>query len=109
MSTLTEFLKARITADERAALSIDAQRTHRCCNPMAGMCEVYVLLEPGRMLAECAAKRQIIELHDGDHECASGQLDALIVGTGWHTIDPTLKLLALAYAEHPDYREEWRP
>lgn len=57
--------------------------------------------DPGRVLADVDAKRRIIGtcqywLHDNEHG-----------------VDPcaaeTLRLLALPYADHPDYREEWRP
>jgi hypothetical protein len=48
---------------------------------------------PTRVLAECRAKRQLVE--------AVGADDA--------TRDLVLRSLAVIYADHPDYREEWRP
>ena len=80
--------------------------------------------DPVRVLAECAAKRRIIALHevqvdedggstkDGRHDtlywCATCDEDR---GYGcW--IQPgcqTLRILAAVYADHPDYRDEWMP
>jgi hypothetical protein len=46
--------------------------------------------DPERVLGECAAKRRVVEHEQGR---------------------PTtvLRHLALVYAGHPDYREDWRP
>jgi hypothetical protein len=48
---------------------------------------------PTRVLAECRAKRQVVEGVTADEA----------------TRDLVLRTLALPYADHPDYREEWRP
>jgi Family of unknown function (DUF6221) len=48
---------------------------------------------PTRVLAECAAKRRLLE--------AAGVADGA-------TRELLLRSLALPYAGHPDYREEWR-
>jgi Family of unknown function (DUF6221) len=54
--------------------------------------------DPARILAEVDAKRQIIDL------CVA-EIDS---GTdGAVTADSVLYLLALPYADHPDYRAEW--
>ena len=57
-----------------------------------------------RALAECEAKRRIVE------ECQR------ILGVKWWEYedapglaDSVLSSLALPYAGHPDYRDEWRP
>lgn len=44
---------------------------------------------PTRVLAECAAKRRLVEASAGNEK--------------------VLRILAEAYADHPDYRDEWRP
>ncbi|MFD3917325.1 DUF6221 family protein [Streptomyces sp. NPDC058603] len=62
--------------------------------------------DPARVLAEVEAKRQITDEHvtrdwklgDRLHDCQ---------WTKWPC--RTLRLLALPYADHDDYREEWRP
>lgn len=87
--------------------------------------------EPSAVLADVAAKRAIIALHDGSHSCTE-----LITGTysdDWpefmpwgkpgdhwqhpsneHMPDsdspcPTLCALASAYADRDGYRKDWRP
>lgn len=55
--------------------------------------------DPARVLAECEAKRQIVE------RCAA--VDFAMPST--HLAHGVLALLALPYADHPDYRDEWRP
>jgi hypothetical protein len=58
------------------------------------------------MLADIAAKRKILALHDGLHECVDNQ-------PSWGTVTvferycPTVRLLAQPFARHPDFREEW--
>lgn len=66
--------------------------------------------DPARVLAEIDAKRQIVE----DFERADrysrttwGQSNA--DQSRARTMGKVVRLLALPYADHPDYREEWRP
>jgi len=62
--------------------------------------------DPARVLAECAAKRAIVALHaviprpDDASYCEEDEAPFPC---------PTLRALALPYAEHPDYDEAWRP
>lgn len=91
---------------------------------------INAAFKPREQLADVAAKRQLIELHMPikDHGRFSEERpDSLgcegcpephgMVCTtcrdyaGDHDDAPceTLKLLALPYADHPDYREDWRP
>lgn len=70
--------------------------------------------DPTRIVAECEAKRRIVEHHacvpdsDGPDAynlcavCSSNGPEA----RGWPC--DTLRLLALPYADHPDFDEEWR-
>ncbi len=77
--------------------------------------------DPARVLAEVEAKRRIVGIHEldpievyswgttgggcglCDHSCETG-------GDTWgHDPCETLKALALPYADHPDYRQEWKP
>ena len=90
--TLTEFLTARIDEDEEmanfGAYGPSPDRAGWTRYSPAAM----------RMLAECEAKRRIVDRYaylytHGD----SGDMR-------W-----VLPLLALPYADHPDYRPEWRP
>lgn len=70
--------------------------------------------DPARVLTEVQAKRRIIDVHESgpssENEwpaaCHHGRLQELGV-MRWPC--PTLRLLALPYASHPDYRAEWAP
>jgi hypothetical protein len=71
--------------------------------------------DPARVLAECEAKRRIVAIHARDygHECPGEGEDPIMIPAGWYGSDgcrdcDVLRLLALPYASHPDYREEWR-
>ena len=55
-----------------------------------------------RVLAECESKRRIITLCGVDPL----QPGALLLRV---QTDAVVRLLALPYADHPDYREQWRP
>ena len=108
--TITEFLLARIAEDEAA---------------LNGPCRATLSSDdPARVLRECEAKRRIVEAHpltrnvvpvwSGETpgvacaNCAAlGRGDGDIV----EDIGPcdTLCALASVYADHPDYREEWKP
>ena len=109
--TLTEFLLARIAADEAAADDVDWDDY----NP---------LHQPARVLAECEAKRRIVERerwkppHGMDCDGHPGAwMPHGDYGAGYcmwgaeHDGEQsaTLRDLAAVYADHPDYRNEWRP
>lgn len=85
--TVIEFLLARIAEDEADALE-DRGDT--------GMCDALsgVHYSAARVLAECQAKRQIVQL---------------AVDGFTYNPNQTMRYLAAIYADHPEYREEWRP
>ena len=89
MSDLAEFLLARIAEDEQYEQSPHADHNEH----------TYL-----RAMAEREAKRRIVELH---HTAGRSGLCDECHSKVWPC--PTLRLLALPYADHPDYREEWRP
>jgi hypothetical protein len=62
---------------------------------------------PRRVLAECAAKRRVVEFEAG----VTGVVEAVrqVVPVSGKPGTTVLRLLALPYADHPGYREEWRP
>lgn len=62
---------------------------------------VQVLFDPARVLAECEAKRRIVEGLRGIAENTVSLSDS-----SPHAV---LRHLASVYADHPDYRDEWRP
>lgn len=119
--TLTDFLLARIAEDEAVGRE-SATTGLRWNGPTAiGLNESdipdTVDIDAGRLLDECEAKRRIVALHRnryglGDCEsCADGWEDLTTGEAGHNPLlypCPTLRALALPYADHPDYREEWR-
>jgi hypothetical protein len=79
--------------------------------------------DPARVLAECDAKRRIVEAHRsvrrtclGDESNPAAWRDLCpTCGSGepyeYPVFSPcdTLKLLALVYVDRPGYRSEWKP
>ena len=73
---------------------------------------------PARVLAECEARRRIVEeARAAAEEHKRAAWAAPVVATLGRALRQgedqawwqALCLLALPYADHPDYREEWRP
>jgi hypothetical protein len=105
---LADFLLARIAEDEAAAREAIAWRERdrpdfegpdmerpRAWPDTSIAC---VLVGPEYVLAECEAKRRIVELNatkPGRKTTFRRRL--------------TLQALAMPYAEHPDYDEGWKP
>lgn len=89
--TLTEFLLARIADDEARWLDL-GEHDHNDYDPHPAPWP--------QLLAECEAKRRIVELHspeEGQHPDFCGHdLRELPC--------PTLHILALPYADHPDWQ-----
>lgn len=77
--------------------------------------------DPARVLREIEAKRQLVKLHGRATLRAGGGAQYFDTTIVCRTCEPsyqfpemswpcsTLRLLALPYADHPDYRESWRP
>jgi hypothetical protein len=111
--TLTEFLLARIAEDEAAA------REPRWLAFEHGVDSYGQEVFAKRVLAECESKRRIVRVHgprDGECDvCNRGWWDEDDDGTERYASMPeaypclTLRALALPYADHPDYRDEWKP
>jgi hypothetical protein len=85
--------------------------------PSASDADQITRWNPARVLAECEAKRQIVELYQRyeasiRQEFAIAKLDDPISDTLYAARDAlteALRLLALPFADRPGYREEWRP
>lgn len=60
----------------------------------------FTVDHPARALAECEAKRRIIYWLSDPYSAVEG---------AWVLEAKILPELALPYADHPDYRDEWRP
>ncbi|MBM7847444.1 DUF6221 family protein [Arthrobacter roseus] len=99
--SITEFLLARIVADEGVAL-VDSIEMSRSAITIQFDCGTQELFTPTRALAECAAKREIVELHRiGVDPCDAHDLM-------FNSIEcETIHTLAAIYADHPDYQQEW--
>jgi Family of unknown function (DUF6221) len=139
MDDLITFLRARLDEDEAWARSAAEFNATEWDNPSTGVVSTGAdgldgLLatsdrglaghiarhDPARVLAEVDAKRRIIDLHHTkvfetvhgspefghDFWCEVCHVPSDQRGRTWCL---TLRLLALPYADHPDYREDWRP
>jgi hypothetical protein len=111
--TLTEFLLARIAEDKAVAqaayddLNYDGDGTRWTTssgyehNILSGVLAVFERsMSPERVLAECESKRRIITLGI----CLACEVE-------YQPCDHkerTLRLLAMPYADHPDFQPEWR-
>ena len=108
-TTLADFLLARIAEDEA-----DARYLMVGLPPATG--GPYSVDHPARVLAECEAKRRIVELHGVDDPTGRLYPGAPLAcrvcdHDGSDRVYPcdTLRTLAAVYADHPDYGESWRP
>ncbi|MGY1822766.1 DUF6221 family protein [Geodermatophilus sp. SYSU D00079] len=119
MPDLADFLLHRIAEDETVAVQLaelwakvtDSDRGRLDPGVREGMDSVFAVADgapadgaPNRLLAECYAKRRIVE--HMRYEVDPGQGRGAGRPLPGHTV---LRLLALPYAGHPDYREEWQP
>lgn len=109
--TLTEFLLARIAEDEAKALRITPGRIAANGHWRANSIEFgsahdrettahIIRWDPARVLAECEAKRQIVQIAD---EVSRRTTSSAYWGS------TLLHVLALPYADHPDCQGEWKP
>lgn len=64
--------------------------------------------DPARVLRDIEAKRQLLDRYA---EVASNDIDEPYeYAYGWaNGLGAAVRLLALPYADHPDYRDDWRP
>lgn len=123
MSGLVEFLWARLDEDEALAREAppgpwqigNAVDPTQPCNvntfPSARLvadglnwlaAEHIARHNPARVLAEITVKRELIRTW-------AALSDAEIDGFALGAASKALQLHAAVYADHPDYREEWRP
>jgi hypothetical protein len=114
--TLADFLLARIAEDEGTAqaaleyLDMVAPDRHDYGIAVAHPGVSHEMRwTPEHVLAECEAKRQIVEAYTiEDFHYGNSPWDGCGDDCEWKALEWALKLLALPYASHPDYREEWR-
>jgi hypothetical protein len=108
---LVEFLRARLDDDKRIAEAASEPGGPHWPNSdieiRTPQMEHARRHDPARVLAEVEAKRRIVEAFEADdnRERYGGCGD----DCEWKALDYALRLLALPYADHPDYRPEWKP
>lgn len=112
--TLTEFLLARIADDEALAhFIIDGDHWHGIGVNSATEVATHITRQrPTRVLAECEAKRRIVERASRDIAAADAKAPDQITrpfdAGAAHEAYNVLLDLARIWADHPDFREEWR-
>ena len=126
MSELVVFLKARLDDDERVAKGAERTSTADWIqavlrSPFDFRTNDHIARhDPARVLREVEAKRRILARHKPGDPSTNAWAAPWCEGCGYEGslsyprtehIDecPELRDLAIAYADHPDYREEWRP
>jgi hypothetical protein len=63
--------------------------------------------DPARVLAETEAKRQLVEKYA---KVAVNDIDEVEYAHGYaNALGEAMRLMALPYADHPDYNQAWRP
>lgn len=128
--TLADFLLARIAEDETVARDVAAERVRVgevIDYPAEGEDRSFwadydgagpsVSVGAHRVLAECEAKRAIIDecralinsFGDWDAEVGAPALWTDVNRRERSQAHGRLDVLAAVYADHPDYRDEWRP
>lgn len=121
MSDLVEFLLARIAEDEAPLAGhlqpgdeVDGTFYCACYEGDFGSPHLDEVAPNGaRLFAECRAKRRIVqeaideELTAQAQDDMVGDLDGTVFAEAT-ALRRVLMLLALPYADHPDYRDEWR-
>lgn len=106
---LGEFLLARLTEDQTLAFlaAVEEEQSGPLGNVTSdGVTDprwIRVLhFSAERLRLEAAVHRQLVEMHRAPGHGCTGTRDG-------DEPCPTLRLLGLPFADHPEYRPEWRP
>ncbi|MGO4252002.1 DUF6221 family protein [Paenarthrobacter sp. TAF1] len=136
VASVIAFLEARLVEDEKLAVAASVSRDGRAfedeweysAHVVGG--DSYAtpahhrLMNawwPGRVLAECAAKKAILDLYAVHREIrdsrrspraraaedANATQGRLTQEARTRVVEDTLRALAAVYADHPDYQQEW--
>ncbi|MFF7096385.1 DUF6221 family protein [Streptomyces rubradiris] len=112
MDELVQFLRARLDEDEQIARDANASPEMVTGIPRsyasAPVALHIVRHDPARVLRDIEARRGIVDdlaqvIREGEEYKGPDYYE------GVDACERTLKRLALSYADHPAYREEWRP
>jgi len=110
-----EFLRTRLDEDEQVARDASSHPARDDGHELHVIDDDYkhdaIRIPAARVLADVEAKRRVVGLH---RELIGETRGGDRVGEGCVECDSfwpcdTLRLLVLPYAQHPDYREEWKP
>lgn len=111
MTSLPDFILARVSDDEAAARGAGSftpwDQDFRQDN------YGHLTIQPARVLADCAARRAIVDLHDVAHYCSTGSLQDPVGppyfagGDERYPICDTLKQMAQPYADHEAFESGW--
>lgn len=112
---ITDFLLARIAEDEEAAREAVALRAHMALDPGPNADVGWdhtadgpaVIVGPEWMMAECEAKRRIVEDYDALNADYSVTRESQTEARRYQAL-VSVAQLATAYDDHPDYDEAWR-
>lgn len=124
MDDLVNFLRARLDEDELIARDASVEAWTKAEAPSIFVMSVNGLVaetsaftdalhiarhDPARVLAEVDAKRQALAHYERiqQHTRNSDGGADYIFAEG--AVRKQAEYMALAYADHPDYRDEWRP
>ncbi|QGZ53356.1 hypothetical protein GPZ77_34565 (plasmid) [Streptomyces sp. QHH-9511] len=130
INALVQFLNDRLDEDERAArragdsfrqigetgviVATEGDRAEECASAnWTGIADHIVRHDPTRVLAEVDAKREVANAYEravAEFQNSGPAMVSYDRLTGSvSSLRTALEFLALPYADHPDYREEWRP
>ena len=110
MDDLVSFLRDRMAEDEAAIRTWESACWHlEACDDTGGYLERF---DEKRMLAEVEARRRVIKLYENALAAQrSGSISLRNRTQDEAAVDvlgEAVKALALPYADHDGYREEWR-
>lgn len=105
MTTLTDFLLARIAEDEAVAKGVQEYANERYGSEVEGELarmnlesdDAWITVGVARVLAECKAKRAIVDRHSQCDDVSFGDASTC----------PDMCALAQPYADHPDFESGW--
>ncbi|MDP9092411.1 MAG: DUF6221 family protein [Actinomycetota bacterium] len=107
MNDLAGFILARVSEDEAVARAVLDSGVH---DERSAVKEWIAVANPQRMLTWSDARRRIVALHHAaERLLAEDNRPELCLGCGHPEPCPTMRLMALVWADHPDYRQSWRP
>ncbi|MEO3978789.1 DUF6221 family protein [Streptomyces sp. CAU 1734] len=119
---LLSFLRARLADDATLATAANTGPWRTEDEPYEFLADSFALSgrerratsqhivrhQPARVLAEVDAKLRLLSIHRRYTDEPGQACLGCAGGIDWGSC-PVARLLALPYADHPHYREEWRP